>query len=139
MRLSKHHRASDTGFNMTPMIDIVFLLIIFFMTVSQITRVADHPVDLPSVVEGGEATEPIAVTINIDKQGKLIISEKEYSMPQLLVFLGTELNKVNNNPANMKIRLRCDRLCEGVHVNSLVRELTQMRISQVRVAIRGER
>ena len=37
MRLSKPRKQGQLGISMTPMIDIVFLLIIFFMTVSQIT------------------------------------------------------------------------------------------------------
>ena len=39
--------------NMTPMIDIVFLLIIFFMTVNQVTEVSKERLSLPQV-KGGE-------------------------------------------------------------------------------------
>jgi biopolymer transport protein ExbD len=43
MRLTKHRRVTRADMNMTPMIDIVFLLIIFFMTVSQVHCVpVDH-------------------------------------------------------------------------------------------------
>ena len=41
MKLTRTKRNHGVTFNITPMIDIVFLLIIFFMTVSQITRVVD--------------------------------------------------------------------------------------------------
>ena len=59
MKLSKHRRRPDVAFNMTPMIDIVFLLIIFFMTVSQITQVNDEPIELPKL-EGSLGFERFA-------------------------------------------------------------------------------
>ena len=131
--------ASDTGFNMTPMIDIVFLLIIFFMTVSQITRVVDHPVELPTVAEGGSPSDPIAMTVNINQDGTLIVAEKEYDLAELLVFVGEQLAKVNNDPALLNVRVRCDKRCKAKHANNVMKELAAMNLSLVRIAVRGER
>jgi len=41
-------RGSSLGFNMTPMIDIVFLLIIFFVLVSNYSSAERVPVELPN-------------------------------------------------------------------------------------------
>lgn len=38
---------TDSSFNMTPIIDIVFLLIIFFMVVSQFIEAENFPVNVP--------------------------------------------------------------------------------------------
>ncbi len=137
MRLNKHRNQAETGFNMTPMIDIVFLLIIFFMTVSQITRVVDHPVELPKIEQGGQATEPIAMTINVDRAGTMIVAEQQFDMAQLLVFVGQRLNQVNNNPDQLKIRIRGDRQCQMEHINALIHELESLDIRQIRIAIQG--
>ena len=139
MKLSKQRKPTDTGFNMTPMIDIVFLLIIFFMTVSQITRVVDHPVELPTVPQGGSPSEPIALTVNVDQTGNLIVAEKEYELAEFLVFIGEQLAEVNNDPSLLNVRVRCDKRCKSKYVNQIMTELAQLNLSQVRIAIRGER
>ena len=138
MRLSKQRGTPESGFNMTPMIDIVFLLIIFFMTVSQITRVVDHPVDLPEIENGGTVTDPIAMTVNVDRQGKLIVAEKEFEMGELLVFVNQQLAKVKNDPDQLRVRIRGDRQCDMKTINQLILELERLNISQVRIAIRGK-
>ena len=43
----RKRRAADVGFNMTPMIDVVFLLIIFFMLVSNFASAENVPMELP--------------------------------------------------------------------------------------------
>ncbi|MFQ5490236.1 MAG: ExbD/TolR family protein [Phycisphaerae bacterium] len=44
---SQHVRRPPVGFNMTPMIDVVFMLIIFFMLVSTFASVENLEMDLP--------------------------------------------------------------------------------------------
>lgn len=139
MKLSKHRVDNSIGFNMTPMIDIVFLLIIFFMTVSQITKVVDHPLELPTVVEGGQQNDPLAFTVNVDRKGQIVISETDYSLGQFLLFVDEQMANVQDNPDNLRVRIRVDRQCKSNSVNAILRELTELGITQVRVAIRGER
>ncbi|HUU83055.1 MAG TPA: biopolymer transporter ExbD [Phycisphaerae bacterium] len=44
---ARRRQRGAPGFNMTPMIDVVFLLIIFFMLVSQFASAENVPMDLP--------------------------------------------------------------------------------------------
>ena len=137
MRLNKQRGSSESGFNMTPMIDIVFLLIIFFMTVSQITRVADHPVDLPVVATGGQATDPISMTINVDRTGQLIVAQKKIDFAELLTMIRQQLAKANQDTDRLRIRIRADRRCEMATINRLVKEFESLSITRVRYAIKG--
>ena len=79
MRLSKPRKQGQLGISMTPMIDIVFLLIIFFMTVSQITYVNDEPLELPKLA-GTDDQETSTFTINITPSSNIVISGKETSL-----------------------------------------------------------
>ena len=45
---NRKRRAADVGFNMTPMIDVVFLLIIFFMLVGTFISAENLTVELPA-------------------------------------------------------------------------------------------
>jgi biopolymer transport protein ExbD len=137
MKLARMHRPSTLGINMTPMIDVVFLLIIFFMTVSQISRSLDHPLELPDVGAGGESLETVNITINIDARGQLIVTEKLLAMEQLVLAMTQELHRVGNQPGRLKVLIRCDRDCPGRFVNDLIEQLELLDIRHVRVSIKA--
>lgn len=63
----------DAKMNMTPMIDVVFLLIIFFMVVSELVKLDIEPVTLPWASEAKEDSNPpedrIIVNVKADPTG----------------------------------------------------------------------
>ncbi len=86
MNLSKHDPETDMEMNMTPMIDVVFLLIIFFMIITDMTQQDLEDLELPMAQFAREdkpdPTEfrPI---INIQYDGKIIIKREEYYSPEV--------------------------------------------------------
>ena len=134
MKLSRQHGNTSVGFNMTPMIDVVFLLIIFFMTVSQITRVVDHPLELPRVT-GGKSNERAELTINLTNEGAILVAEQEYSLGQLVVLANEMIQQAGGRPADLRVRLRCDRQRKADIANQILRELSEMGVVQVRVGV----
>ena len=123
---------------MTPMIDIVFLLIIFFMTVSQITRTVDHPVELPRVVEGTSESITASVTINLNEKGSVIVAGKELSQQEVVSALENRLQKMDNDPNRIRIQIRCDKRCQSKYVNRMVNRLSAMGFKKVRCAVADE-
>ena len=74
----KHQKRLDTGgdveMNMTPMIDVTFLLIIFFMVVTELSRLeVDQNVRLPhidmSVLD--REPDPGRLVLNVDRSGNI--------------------------------------------------------------------
>lgn len=120
---------------MTPMIDIVFLLIIFFMTVSQITRTVDHPVELPQVIEGAAESKTATVTINLNEKGAVIVAGKILTQDGVAQALQQRLKKMGNDPDRIRIQIRCDRNCLSKYVNQLVNRLSAMGFEKVRCAV----
>ena len=63
----------EAKMNMTPMIDVVFLLIIFFMVVSELVKLDIEPVTLPWASEAKEDSNPpkdrIIVNVKADPKG----------------------------------------------------------------------
>jgi biopolymer transport protein ExbD len=120
---------------MTPMIDIVFLLIIFFITVSQFTQDADRQLPLPTVNQG--ALKPIATTftINIDRQGDLFLSGRRTSLDRVVQLLQNKLAAAGGDPRLVQIELRCDKRCPNQFVDRLVRRLSEIGFRQIRVAV----
>lgn len=135
MKLSKHKRNTDASMNMTPMIDIVFLLIIFFMTVSQISRINEEPIELAQIrPTGTEDIEPTVVTINIDRSGEIIISGTTRSIADTIVAVVNEMATVGNEPSLIKVLIRTHRFARSETVNELVTQLNELGIVQIRLA-----
>lgn len=82
--------------NMMPLIDVVFLLLIFFLIASRFEQEErEMKVNLPEVAEA----QPIAMTrelvVNITPEGKYVVARQEYSEAQLASLL---LQSHQNNP-----------------------------------------
>ena len=137
MRLRRPRQPSNIGMNMTPMIDIVFLLIIFFMTVSQITQSLDEPVNLPDVGPDGQPLETVSITINVNASGAMVVAGEPFEMPDLMQAIRKELIRVGNRTDRLRVLVRCDRNCPGQHVNELGQELGKLGISRIRVSVQG--
>src|SRR5687768_10169995 len=88
--------------DMTPMIDMVFNLLIFFMVVSQFANdERDMRVVLPDAAEAMPLTAtPKQVFVNIDEQGRYYVRAQELSAERL----GQVLREVAaNNPAGQSV------------------------------------
>lgn len=136
MKLTRTKRVHDVAFNITPMIDIVFLLIIFFMTVSQITRVVDQPMALPVVDVGAQSGTASTVTININEEGNIVVSGQQFTLDRTIQILKNRIESTGNVD-QMKIELRCDKSCPSEQVNRIIKELAELGIQYVKVAVTG--
>ena len=58
MKIKKAKMAEDPGFNMTPMIDVVFQLLIFFMLVTEVAAMEIERAYLPIATEAVEDDQP---------------------------------------------------------------------------------
>ncbi|MHB1397442.1 MAG: ExbD/TolR family protein [Trichloromonadaceae bacterium] len=79
------HVRERKGLDLTPMLDVVFLLLIFFMLTSIFAKPL-LPLDLPEAATGQVATEP-EVTVSIGRDGTVYINEDEILPGQLVQLL----------------------------------------------------
>jgi biopolymer transport protein ExbD len=134
MRLSKRKRDTRADMNMTPMIDIVFLLIIFFMTVTQVSEVNRERLELPQL-QGAEDQKPTTLTVNVDQAGEIIVSGNQIEIPRLLAIVSQELAKVGEDAGRLTVVLRADERGTSRTVNEIVTALARMQITRVRIAV----
>lgn len=59
----------EEGINLTPLIDVVFLLLIFFMVSTTFTKETHLTIDLPEASVGAEVVEQAAIDIVINSNG----------------------------------------------------------------------
>jgi len=69
---------SDMELQMTPLIDMVFLLLIFFLVSSQMKRIEKElPIELPEATATMEVkSAPNIVTVSIDAEGQIYIGSE---------------------------------------------------------------
>jgi len=120
--------------NMTPMIDIVFLLIIFFMTVTQVSKLNKERVELPKL-KGTEDQKPSVVTINVTETGEIRVSGRSRTTGELVALMNRELRRVGDDPRRLSIVIRADERGASRGVNAVVSVLNDLQITRVRIAV----
>ncbi|WP_425396731.1 ExbD/TolR family protein [Aeoliella sp.] len=94
--------------NMTPMIDVVFLLIIFFLVSSHLAQQETQlELDLPLATTGGEITETRSerVTINLKADGTVLLGAGATTLDELDSRLAYERDHAT---LPIEVRIRAD-------------------------------
>src|SRR4051794_4259680 len=74
--------------NMMPLIDVVFLLLIFFLMMSRFEQEERQlPVQLPEVAEAQPLASTPKLVVNITAEGKYVVAQQEYREEQLAALL----------------------------------------------------
>ena len=72
----RSQRHSDTDINITPLIDVVFLLLIFFMVSTTFERESELKITLPEASEEQVETKPDLILVRIDANEQIYIGDK---------------------------------------------------------------
>lgn len=134
MKLNKRHQRGGLEINMTPMIDVTFLLLIFFMTVNQVSKANRADIELPPA-KGSQDQSEAPLTINVDVAGQIIVSGNYLSLAQLVTIVNSELKNAGNEPSRVSVVLRADRRGNCRTVNEVVSLLERLDIRSVRIAV----
>ncbi len=109
MRLPSRSTRGVVGFNMTPMIDVVFLLLIFFMVSRHLARRESRiPVELPVAASGQDdlANPTPRVTLTIKSDGRVLLSGEPFDIENLAERLSAQRGQMGDE---MELRIRGDR------------------------------
>lgn len=134
MRLSRKRRNTRMQMDMTPMIDIAFQLIIFFMTVSQMTQANQERLQLPKQ-KGSEEQRPRTLVVNVTEEGELRVSAKAITLAGIISRVNDELVRVGDDPDRLHVVIRADERGASRGVNELVTALGKLRITRIRIAV----
>jgi biopolymer transport protein ExbD len=81
-----------TGINVTPLVDVVLVLLIIFMVTANFIVRETVEVDLPRAAHGGETVQGL-VNVVIDRDAKVFFDGAEVSEPELLRRIAAALEK----------------------------------------------
>jgi biopolymer transport protein ExbD len=131
MRIPTRATSGDVGFNMTPMIDIVFQLIIFFLLSSHLARQETQlALPLPTAESGEESSgsEQPRVVVNVLADGSLFASGRRVTPGELAAILA---ERRAEHGSELEVRIRGDRSVPYARVESVMRACTQAGIWNV--------
>lgn len=84
---------SDTDVNLTPMLDVVFILLIFFIVTAQFIKEPGVPILRPDV-DNKASVKPLAILVAIDKNSDIYI-DKQRINPNEVGFMIREMRSDN--------------------------------------------
>ena len=125
-----HNRERVVLGDITGMIDVVFLLIIFFLTTSSLARLNAAPVDLPELE--GESTpnpEDRPVVINLTADGGIIVDRAPLTVANLTTRLAAEIESRGGDPAIVTVLVRADRAAVVRDVDAIAGVLVELGIA----------
>ena len=106
MRIRDTGVEEEASLNMTPLIDMVFLLLIFFLVA---TTFAQEERELDIQLPGTATIQPLSappqqVIVNIAPDGSLKVTGQDYTMADLSALL----SRVVKDEPNREVLIRCD-------------------------------
>ncbi|MCW9012482.1 MAG: biopolymer transporter ExbD [Gammaproteobacteria bacterium] len=103
----KIERRDDIELNLTPLIDVVFLLLIFFMVSTTFEKQSKLKVELPEASSSAVKQDSEAVVIGIDAKGRFYINDRQLVNTQLKTLKIALMKTVGDNKETPLI-LRAD-------------------------------
>ena len=131
-------RRTPLRFNITPMIDVVFLLIIFFLVARYFIRSEQsREVDLPVASKGqaDDISSPHRLTITIEPDGQLSVGGIRLSEKQILQRI-EELHGGETSDGKLpEVRIRSDRNAKFGSIRTLIEHCAAHNIRSIRFAV----
>ena len=100
MKFTSTSAVEEVEINLTPLIDVVFLLLIFFMVSTTFDTTSQLKINLPEASENRVSKAANPVNLMIDARGRFFINSRELSSrkSEALLFALQTVTKGNNPP-----------------------------------------
>ena len=121
--------------NLTPLIDVVFLLLIFFLVVTRFSEEErEMEVRLPQASEARPlVSKPRELFVNVDASGRYSVAGHKLPMAELVPILQTAWV---NNPQHASVIIRADERCPWEFVVAVMNACQKANIRDWRVTTR---
>lgn len=135
---SSVRRSRTLEMDMTPMIDIVFQLLLFFLTTTQLAAIVRLELDLPrergQQLGGGE--EP-GLIVNLRSDGAVVVLEEEVTHGRLAAMATQAIAEGRERGAiePLKPVIRADRQAPAASLNALLTVLRDAGVEGVNLAV----
>lgn len=121
------------GVNLTPMIDVVFLLVIFFMVATKFTeRERSIDLQLPTAAEAGESTPPPEPSIvAVFEDGHVELDGVEVTLRELT----DQLRQATSESDDVQVVIHGDGRSDFQHVAAALAACREGRVSELGITV----
>lgn len=135
MPIKVYHDPEPT-LNLTPMIDIVFLLIIFFMVGTKFAEMERQvKLELPAVKQFGALTAiPKQRVVNVYEDNTIMMDGQEYQLSSLV----GELRRAHDEYNEMSVLIRGDGAAKHQNVTNVLAACRDAGFERLGIAVRAE-
>ena len=129
MNFRRQQALGESAFQLAPMVDILFILLIFFIvTYAFQQNERDMRIGLPATEEAGQVELTVRdIIINITREGKMLVNNRELNLTALEKLLGRAINTLQIR----SVLIRADKntfhgdvvrvmdVCAGLNINKI--------------------
>lgn len=127
----RHARRPDVSINLTPLIDVVFLLLIFFMVSTSFSELTQLTVNLPEV-DGANAPDEIGLVVVIDSAGNVTVGGDP--VPNEAEGLYRALEAAANGNSDVPVTLSADAMTPHQYVVMVLDVASLLGLQRVTIA-----
>ena len=123
--------------NLSSMIDVLFILIIFFMiTTTFKEEEIDHLVKLPTDKRNQSLTQSKGnlIKVNIREQGEYIVMGAQMTEEELSKWMKDEIGR----KPELKVMIRCDKESKHLHLANVMSICRHIGVPEANIAVRTE-
>ena len=129
-------RRPEVSINLTPLIDVVFLLLIFFMVSASFSELTQLVVDLPEA-EGGPASADTALLLVVDEAGNMTLDGEP--VPNDAHGLSTAMGERLSGNTDILVTLSADAMTPHQYVATAMDVAAQLSITRLTIATENTR
>jgi len=120
----------DYAVDITPLVDVVFLMLIFFMVSTSFKVASSLKLELPSSHSHEQVTDAKEVVVSINASGQFYVQDE----PVAEAALRKRILNVTKGDPNMRVVLRADADARHKHVVHVLDVLRQLGMGKVAIA-----
>ena len=129
-------RRPEVSINLTPLIDVVFLLLIFFMVSTSFSELTQLVVDLPEA-EGAPASADTAVLLVVDEAGNMTLDGEP--VPNDAHGLSAAIGERLSGNTDILVTLSADAMAPHQYVVTAMDVAAQLNIMRLTIATENTR
>lgn len=129
-------RRPEVSINLTPLIDVVFLLLIFFMVSTSFSELTQLVVDLPEA-EGAPASTNITLLLVVDVEGNMTLDGAP--VPNDARGLSEALRQRLSGNTDIPVTLSADAMTPHQYVVTAMEVAAQLNITRLTIAVENTR
>ena len=129
-------RRPEVSINLTPLIDVVFLLLIFFMVSTSFSELTQLVVDLPEA-EGAPASTNTTLLLVVDVEGNMTLDGAP--VPNDARGLSEALRQLLSGNTDIPVTLSADAMTPHQYVVTAIDVAAQLNITRLTIATKNPR